>query len=197
MDKKLIISIGVLVVLMGFYFYDSSKQNSYQAGYTDIFDFDSSKIFKVIILKDSEGIEIENIDSTWNINGHDSLIIKQRSIDTLFDKILKVKRSMMAVSDNPKDLSIYSLDDDECTNIVFLDEDGNTLSKATFGIWASNYYSNYYRHPDELGVYKTDSNILTYITTNPMYWGEKPKAETIDSDKLPAIDIPVDSLNSL
>ena len=180
MDKKLIISIGVLVVLLGFYFYDSSKQNSYQAGYTDIFDFDS-----------------KNIDSTWNINGHDSLIIKQRSIDTLFDKILKAKRSIMAVSDNPKDLSIYSLDDDECINIVFLDENGNTLSKATFGIWTSNYYSNYYRHPDESGVYKTDSNILTYITTNPMYWGEKPKAETIDSDKLPAIDIPADSLNSL
>jgi len=197
MDKKLIISIGVLVVLLGFYFYDSSKQNSYQAGYTDIFDFDSNKISKVIILENSEGIEIENIDSTWNINGHDSLIIKQRSIDTLFDKILKAKRSMMAVSDNPKDLSIYSLDDDECINIVFLDENGNTLSKATFGIWTSNYYSNYYRHPDESGVYKTDSNILTYITTNPMYWGEKPKAETIDSDKLPAIDIPADSLNSL
>tara|TARA_B100001750_G_scaffold247637_1_gene274111 strand:+ start:1702 stop:2295 length:594 start_codon:yes stop_codon:yes gene_type:complete len=197
MDKKLMISIGVLVVLLGFYFYDNSKQNSYQAGYSDIFTFDSSKISKVIILKDSEGIEIENIDSTWNINGHDSLTIKQRSIDTLFDKILKVKRSIMAVSDNPKDLSIYSLDDDECTNIVFLDEDGNTLSKATFGIWASNYYSNYYRHPDALGVYKTDSNILTYITTNPMYWGEKPKAETIDSEELPAIDIPADSLNSL
>lgn len=197
MDKKLIISIGVLVVLLGFYFYDSSKQNSYQAGYTDIFDFDSNKISKVIILENSEGIEIENIDSTWNINGHDSLIIKQRSIDTLFDKILKAKRSIMAVSDNPKDLSIYSLDDDECINIVFLDENGNTLSKATFGIWTSNYYSNYYRHPDESGVYKTDSNILTYITTNPMYWGEKPKAETIDSDKLPAIDIPADSLNSL
>ena len=46
MDKKLIISIGVLVVLMGFYFYDSSKQNSYQAGYTDIFDFDSSLLTK-------------------------------------------------------------------------------------------------------------------------------------------------------
>ena len=30
-----------------------------------------------------------------------------------------------------------------------------------------------------------------------MYWGEKPKAETIDSEELPAIDIPADSLISL
>ncbi len=197
MDKKLIISVSVLVILIGFYFYDSSTQNSYQSGYSDIFDFDHSKLSKVLILKDTDGIEIEYVDSVWNINGHDSLIIKQRSIDTLFDKILKVKRSSMSISDNPQDLSIYSLDDSERTDIVFLDKNGDTLGKASFGISASNYYSNYYKHPEQLSIYKTDSNILTFITTNPKYWGEVPKPEEANPAELPAIDIPSDSLNSL
>ena len=139
MDKKLIISISVLVILIGFYFYDSSKQSSYQSEYSEIFNFNHSKLSKVLILKDIDGIELEYIDSTWNINGHDSLTIKQRSIDTLFDKILKVKRSSMSISDNPQDLSIYSLNDSECTDVVFLDKNGDTLGKASFGISASNY----------------------------------------------------------
>ena len=197
MDKKLLISAGVLTMLLIFYFFDNSKQSSYEAGYSDIFNFNHEKLSKIIIFKSSDGIEIESTDSTWNINGHDSLVVKQRSIDTLFDKILKVKRSKMSLSDNPGDLSIYSLDESQRTDVIFLDKDGDTLAKASFGISPSNYYSNYYKHPDQSIVYKTDSNILTFITTNPRYWGEKPTIETPDSTKLPAIDIPSDSLNSL
>ena len=60
------------------------------------------------------------------------------------------------------------------------------------------YYSNYYKHPDQSSVYKTSSNILTFITTNPKYWGEVPKLEEpVPPSELPAIDIPSDSLNSL
>ena len=126
------------------------------------------------------------------------MVVKERSIDTLFDKILKVKRSNLSVSDNPSDLSIYSLDDSLSTNLLFLDCDGNTLAKAMFGISPSNYYSNFYKTPDHSGIYKTDTNILTFVTTNPRFWGEVPKAdETPNSVGPPTIDVPSDSLKSL
>ena len=195
MDKKLGISLGVLTILVGLYFYDNSTQKSYKAGYTDIFTFDVEKIEKVIILKDSDGIELHRSDSTWSISGNDTMVVKQTSIDKLFDTVLKVKRSTLSISDNPEDLSIYSLSDSLGSNILFLDYDGNTLAKAMFGISPSNYYSNFYKDPDKPSVYQTNSNILTFVTTNPRFWGEVPKPPEVPEN--PSIDTPVDSIKSL
>ena len=48
MDKKLKISIVAFIVLVCFYFYDNSRQRGYQENYVSIFDFDHTKITKVI-----------------------------------------------------------------------------------------------------------------------------------------------------
>ena len=181
MDKKLKISIIALIVLVCFYFYDNSKQRSYQGNYDKVFNFDHSKISKVIILKNNDGIELEKIDSLWNINGHDSLIIKQKSIDTFFNQSLKVQINSLPTSNNPKDLSIYSLNDTLGVNLILLDKDGNTLSNGVFGISPSNYNSNYYRDYNNQIIYKTNTNILNYLTTNPKYWGENPPQDIPDS----------------
>tara|TARA_Y100000588_G_scaffold392905_1_gene506653 strand:- start:1025 stop:1594 length:570 start_codon:yes stop_codon:yes gene_type:complete len=181
MDRKLKISICVLIGLVCFYLYDNSKQQSYQDSYIHAFSFDHSKISKVIILKNNDGIELERTDSTWKINGHDSLVIKQSSIDKLFNETLLVKINTLPVSRNPQDLSIYSLDSTLAVNLILLDSQGATLSNSQFGISPSNYYSNFYKDFDQTKVYKTNSNILTYLTTNIRYWGEAPKQDIPDS----------------
>ena len=181
MDKKLKISVGILIVLVCFYLYDNSKQNSYQGSYSEAFKFDHSKISKVIILKNNDGIELEKADSIWQINGHDSLVIKQSSIDKLFNETLLVKINTLPVSNKPKDLSIYSLDSTLGINLILLDAKGQSLSNSIFGISPSNYYSNFYRDFDSQTVYKTDSNILTYLTTSLKYWGEAAKEDIPDS----------------
>tara|TARA_Y100001970_G_scaffold280248_1_gene388911 strand:- start:1027 stop:1596 length:570 start_codon:yes stop_codon:yes gene_type:complete len=189
MDKKLQISICILIGLVCLYLYDSSKQKGYQDSYIDIFNFDHSKINKVIILKGNDGIEIERNDSTWKINGHDSLIIKNSSIDKLFDETLIVKMNKLPVSSTPKDLSIYSLDSTRAINLILSDINGNTLSDAMFGISPSNYYSNFYKNSDEEAVYKTNSNIMTYLTTNLKYWGEIPQEVIPDSTVITPSDL--------
>ena len=181
MDKKLKISIAAFIVLICFYFYDNSKQMSYQESYVEVFNFDHGKISKVIILKNNDGIELEKNDSLWQINGYDSLIIKQKSIETFFNQSLKVQINSLPISNSPKDLSIYSLDDTLGVNLILLDKDGNTLSNGIFGISPSNYYLNYYRDYNNQIIYKTNSNILNYLTTNPKYWGEDPPQDIPDS----------------
>ena len=132
MDKKLKISICILIGLVCFYLYDNSKQQSYQDSYIDAFSFDHSKISKVIILKNNDGIELNRVDSLWNISGHDSLIIKSTSIKKLFDETLNVKINSLEVSKNADDLSIYSLDSSKGVNLILLDESGSTLSNVVF-----------------------------------------------------------------
>ena len=154
MDKKLKISICILIGLVCFYLYDSSKQDSYQVSYTDTFKFDHSNISKVIILKNNDGIELEKVDSIWQINGHDSLVIKQSSIDKLFSETLAVKIKTFPESTDPQDLSIYSLDSTLGVNLILLDAKGETLSNSIFGISPSNYYSNFYKN------FRSETNVI-------------------------------------
>jgi len=181
MDKKLLISFSIFIALILFYFYDSSKQSSYQDSYTDVFKFDHSKINKVIILKNSDGIEIERADSSWKINGHDSLVIKSSSIDKLFNEILKVKINSLELSKNANNLSVYSLDSTKGVNLILLDESGSTLSNVVFGISTSNYSSNFFRKFDSKVVYTTNTNVSNFLTTSPKYWGEPPNMTIPDS----------------
>ena len=136
--------------------------------------------------------ELKKIDSLWHINGHDSLQIKQNSIDTFFDKTINVKRSNFSISDNPKDLSIYSLDDSSSVQLIVLNKSGDTLGKGIFGINKTNYFSNYYKGFEDDQIYKTDSNILSYLTVNSRYWGEAPKIEVPDSTN---IELPIPNTN--
>ena len=189
MDKKLKISIGVLIVLICFYVYENSKQMGYQDNYLRVFKFDHDKIHKVIILKDNDGIELEKVDSIWHINGHDSLIVKPTAIDKLFNETLTVKINALALSKHTNDLSIYSLDSIRGVNLILLDSQGETLSNVVFGISPSNYRLNFYREFDSHSVHETSRNILTYLTASPKYWGQAPKAEPPDSTSSTSSDL--------
>jgi len=181
MDKKLKISICILLGLVYFYLYDNSRQSSYQENHVKIFKFDHSKISKVMINNNNDWIELEKNELSWKINGHDSLVIKQTAIDKLFSETLLVKVNSLSVSTNPEDLTIYSLDSVRGVKLILLDSDGETLSNSIFGISSSNYYSNFYKDIDNQSVYKTNSNIINYLTTSVQYWGESPKEDIPDS----------------
>ena len=177
MDRKLIISTVALLVLVAFYFFDSSKQSSLQNNYTKIFDFNHDSIEKVIIMNQSSAIELVRSDSLWSISGNDTLAIKQSSIDNLFNKALEVKVNTIEVSKYAKDLSIYSLDSLNGVNLILMDKSGSALSNIVLGLSAENYFSNYYREYDSNIVYRTNINVLNFLPTSPLYWGETPKIE--------------------
>ena len=192
MDNKIKISAAVLIVLACFYMYDRSTQNQYHDNFIKIFNFDHSKINKIIITKNNDGIELEIVDTMWQINGHDSLDVKQNSIDKFFDTTVNVKRSSISISENAKDLSIYSLDDSSSVQLIVLNATGDTLGKGIFGINKNNYFSNYYKSFENNKIYKTDSNILSFLTVNSRYWGETPKTDVADSTN---IELPIPTTN--
>lgn len=192
MDNKIKISAAVLIVLACFYMYDRSTQNQYHDNFIKIFNFDHSKINKIIITKNNDGIELEIVDTMWQINGHDSLDVKQNSIDKFFDTTVNVKRSSISISENTKDLSIYSLDDSSSVQLIVLNATGDTLGKGIFGINKNNYLSNYYKSFENNKIYKTDSNILSFLTVNSRYWGETPKTDVADSTN---IELPIPTTN--
>ena len=189
MTKNLKIALILLAILIGIYLLNINSQNKFESTSTAIFIDDTEDIFKVLIQKGDEAIELARIDTMWKISGNDTLIIKPHSIENLFDKVLKVNRGTI-ISDNPEKYSKYSLDDSTGTHLGIINAKGETTGYYIFGRSNSDYSRSYVRIGDDPNVYLADQNVIYMLSTRETYWGEKPKEEVPTPSPL---EIPNDS----
>ena len=187
MTKNVQISLIVLVILFGIYFLNKSSQTKFESTSETIFNDEPEDIFKFLIQQGQEAIELSRVDTLWRISGNDTLEIKSRSIDNLFDKVLKVNRGTI-ISENPEKYGKYSVDDSTGTHLAVINSKGKTVGYYVFGRSKSDYSRSYVRVGSNPKVYLADQNVTYMLQTRPTYWGEKPKEEV-----LPPIDIPADT----
>ena len=190
MTKNLKISLIVLVILIGVYLLNSNFQKKLKSSSTAIFTDDVKDIFKVLIYQGEEAVELARIDTIWKISGNDTLVTKPRSIENLFDKVLKVNRGTI-ISENPEKYGKYSIDDSTGTHLAVIDSKGETVGYYVFGRSKSDYSRSYIRIGDDPKVYLADQNVTYMLSTRETYWGEKPKEEV----PLP-VDINADTTNN-
>ena len=100
MTNNLKISIVVLSLLLIIFFINNNKQNALIIQSNQIFEKNINDIQKILIQKNDAAIELIRIDTTWEILGNDSLIIKERSLESFFDRVLTVNRETL-ISENP------------------------------------------------------------------------------------------------
>ena len=187
MTKNVQIALIVLVVLVGIYFLNKSFQTKFESTYEAIFNDDPEDIFKFLIQKSEEAIELARVDTLWRISGNDTLEVKSRSMDNLFDKVLKVNRGTI-ISENPDKYGKYSVDDSTGTHLAVINSKSVTVGYYVFGRSKSDYSRSYVRVGSDPKVYLADQNVTYMLQTRPTYWGEKPKEEVLS----PA-DIPTDT----
>jgi hypothetical protein len=188
MTKNLKIYLIVLVVLIGIYLLTIRSQGKYESTSSAIFTEDPKEIFKVLIQQGEKTIELARIDTIWKISGNDTLVTKSRSIENLFDKVLKINRGTI-ISENPDNYGKYSLDDTTGTHLAVINSKGKAVGYYIFGRSKSDYSRSYVRVGDDPKVYLADQNVLYMLSTRETYWGETPKKEVL----LPPVDIPVDT----
>ena len=191
MTKNFKIALIVLVVLIGVYLLNIRSQGKFESTSTAIFTDDPGKIFKVLIQQGEEAVELARLDTIWRISGNDTLVTKPRSIENLFDKVLKINRGTI-ISENPDNYQKYSLDDSTGTHLAVINLKGETVGYYIFGRSKSDYSRSYVRIGDDPNVYLADKNVLYMLSTQETYWGETPKEEIL----LPPIDIPADTTNN-
>ena len=187
MTKNVQIALIVLVVLVGIYFLNKSSQTKFESMSEAIFNDESEDIFKFLIQQGQEAIELSRVDTLWRISGNDTLEVKSRSMDNLFDKVLKVNRGTI-ISENPEKYGKYSVDDSTGTHLEVINSKGETVGYYVFGRSKSDYSRSYVRVGSDPKVYLADQNVTYMLQTRPTYWGEKPKEEV-----LPPADIPADT----
>ena len=185
MTKNLQIALVVLVVLIGIFFLNKSSQSKLDSTSEAIFNDDPEDIFKFLIQKGEEAIELARVDTLWRISGNDTLEIKSRSMDNLFDKVLKVNRGTI-ISENPEKYDKYSVDDSTGTHLAIVDSKGETVGYYVFGRSKSDYSRSYIRIGDDPNVYLSDQNVTYMLSTRETYWGQKPKVEVPPPPPIPA-----------
>ena len=191
MTKNFKIAFIVLVVLTGVYLLNIRSQGKLESTSTAIFTDDPEDIFKILIQTGKEALELARVDTVWKISGNDTLVTKPRSIENLFDKVLKVNRGTI-ISENPEKYDKYSVDDSTGTHLAVINSEGKTVGYYVFGRSKSDYSRSYIRIGDNPKVYLVDQNVTYMLSTRETYWGEKPKEEVPQQP----VDIPVDTTNN-
>ena len=189
MTKNFQVSLIVLVVLIGIFFFTKNSQSKLESVSEAIFTDDINDIFKFLIQKGEEAIELARLDTIWRISGNDTLEVKSQSMDNLFDKVLKVNRGTI-ISENPEKYNKYLVDDSTGTHLAVIDSKGETIGYYVFGRSQSDYSRSYIRVGSDPKVYLADQNVTYMLQTRPTYWGEKPKEDEFPP---PPLDIPVDT----
>ena len=185
MTKNLQIAIIVLVVLVGIFFLNKNSQLKFDSTSEAIFTDNPEDIFKFLIQNGEDAIELSRVDTLWRISGNDTLEIKSRAMDNLFDKVLKVNRGTI-ISENPVKYGKYSVDDSTGIHLAVIDSKGETVGYYVFGRSKSDYSRSYIRVGDDPKVYLADQNVTHMLQTRTTYWGEKPKEEVLPPPNIPA-----------
>ena len=112
----------------------------------------------------------------------DTLILKQRQFDQLFEKVIGGKYDMM-VSRNQEKWSKFGVTDSLGKSIRLFDENDQLLSHYIFGNKGQDYSHNYVRNYDEQEVYRTSENVFYMLNTSPTYWGKNPPEEQPEKEE--------------
>ncbi len=174
MDKNLKYGIIVLGVLIVAYMLNTMGQNTYSSTSSSMFTGEVDDIARVVITKNRDRLELVKVDTTWQITGHDTLVIKRRSVENLFTKALMVKKGTV-LSENPEKWNKYSVDDSTGTHVYLFNFSDEDMGHFVFGSSKADYSRNNLRIPGDNSVYQTDQNVVWNLSTRPNYWGQKPK----------------------
>ncbi len=174
MTKRLTLVGGVILVLIILVVINMFSQNRYRTQTVDVFSIDPDEVYRIRIEKGTDTLELTLVDTSWQIVGNDSLVVKKRSLDNFFKNVLTIKRQSI-VSKNPAKWIKYSVDDSTGTFLTLKDVAGEVLSRVVFGNSKTDWSRNYVRFPGKPEVYQTNANIIYQLQTRETYWGEKPK----------------------
>ena len=168
--KILAAILGVIVIL---YFISQSRQKKYQTQSNSVFSIVMEEVYRLKVEKDSIYIYLQRKDTTWQIMGHDSLLIQTNRINDIENNILSVKRESV-VSNNQSKWSSFNVDDSLGTKVTFYSFNDEVIGEAIFGRSKSDWQRSYVRLIGEDNVYMTNENVINRLQTRPTFWGKKP-----------------------
>ena len=138
MNKKLIGSIIILLVLVCLYFLNIQGQKNYTSTSSKLLNIEVKQIKKILIQSNDQALELLKLDTVWTISGHDTLNVKESSITQFFEKLVSLETQNM-MTENKEKWGTYNIDDSTGTHLALVGWDNNTLDYFVFGNSSSDY----------------------------------------------------------
>ena len=171
-------ALGVFGLIIVLFLLNNKSQSDLNVHTSEIFEGDSSKIFRFQIINKADTLDLIRTDSTWTISQADTLIIKNNQMEKLFSKVLKVQKELQ-VTKNPDKWEKFGVNDSLGKKFVFYDIENKVIGNFIFGNEGQDYQHNYVRDINDDDVYRTNDNIFYLLNTSVTYWGKiPPKAKT-------------------
>ena len=183
MNRSLTYALSAIAVLFVLFLLNQRQQSKYNLSSDRIFVNDSESIERIVINNSTgDTLELIRTDTTWMMPEADTLIMKQRQFDQLFERLIGGKYDMM-VSRNQEIWSKFGVTDSLGKSIRLFDENDQLLAHYIFGNKGQDYSHNYVRNYDEQEVYRTVENVFYMLNTSPTYWGKNPPKEQPDKEE--------------
>ena len=96
--KWLLIILGVLLVLFSI---NQLQQRNLSSSSDQVFDLKRDDVFQFQITQGDESVSLTFNGGNWSIDGNDTLLVKENTINGFFNSVLQVKRTSL-VSNNAK-----------------------------------------------------------------------------------------------
>ena len=169
-----------LIILIILFAISQFNQNSLSSKSDQVFSIKRDDIFGIEIHELSDSISLSFNGDTWSIDGHDSLIVKENTINSFFEKILDLKRTTL-ISRNSSKWDKFMVGDSTGTHLIFLDYNNESIGKIIVGRSNAEWSSSNIRIGDAIEVYQSNENISWQLNTSPTHWGEVPEPLSADS----------------
>jgi len=181
MTKNTQYSLGVFGFIIVLFLINNKTQKDLNVSTSEIFEGDSSKIYRFQIINKTDTLDLVLTDSTWMISQADTLIIKNSQIENLFNRVLKVKKELQ-VTKNPDKWEKFGVNDSLGKKFIFYNIKNEVIGNFIFGNEGQDYQHNYVREIDDDDVYRTNDNIFYLLNTSVTYWGKNPPKPKIETD---------------
>ena len=169
-----------LIILIILFAISQFNQNSLSSKSDQVFSIGRDDIFGIEIHELSDSISLSFNGDTWSIDDHDSLTVKENTINSFFEKILDLKRTTL-ISRNSSKWDKFMVGDSTGTHLIFLDYNNESIGKIIVGRSNAEWSSSNIRVGDAIEVYQSNENISWQLNTSPTHWGEVPEPLSADS----------------
>jgi len=170
MNKKNLISIGVLAVLVILFIV--TKMDSNTERIIRFFEADSAEVtgFKLQTINDT--ITIANVGDVWMITNPVKYPATTSKVDGLFERVLKAETSSEPVSVEPSSKQKYNITDSLGTIFTVYGKNDDVLDEVVIGKSATGSNTPI-RKRDSNKIYRLEANLSYNIKADLMSWRKR------------------------
>ena len=180
MNKKTIIYIIILIVLVGAYLLTKLDRNKGKR--FNFFTADSISVARFEITTQEDTISLAKEADEWRIVEPVNWRLQVGKIEKLYDTVLTAETSSIPVSENESSLEKYQLTDSLAVHFKTIDASGNVLDDVLIGK-SSNSNVTPVRKIDSNKVYLLETNILSKVKQTLDSWRKREIVE-IDPEQI-------------